>query len=312
MVMDAKLPTGAASTALWCAAWSREAGESPVGTAVGADRFVLIELPLPWPAAIELHPLLADALLGQDLVAARVLAVGCEGGCSEEHTVICYWRDPAQPFAGFNRSETKVPRERLGEVVRGLVAGDDLRGDVVPGVADFLICTHGSRDRCCGKMGGRLFEDLRRESSVVARLWRTSHTGGHRFAPTGITFPDGMTWAGLDLASARGILGRTLAVDQVVPRLRGCAGLRDGLAQAADAEGFARHGWDWLTTARDATVVGDDGNCAEIRVDYRTDGGGGSFEAQIERGRTLPIVACGAPIAAALKTTTELVVRRVR
>ena len=47
-----------------------------------------------------------------------------------------------------------------------------------------LVCTHGGRDRCCGSDGTRLFQALFPPPGV--RVWRTSHTAGHRFAPTAI------------------------------------------------------------------------------------------------------------------------------
>lgn len=44
-----------------------------------------------------------------------------------------------------------------------------------------LVCTHGSRDRCCGQWGVRLARTLREAGAPV---WEVSHLGGHRFAPT--------------------------------------------------------------------------------------------------------------------------------
>ena len=44
-----------------------------------------------------------------------------------------------------------------------------------------LICTHGSRDRCCGSLGVKLARCLR---EAGADVWEVSHIGGHRFAPT--------------------------------------------------------------------------------------------------------------------------------
>jgi len=43
-----------------------------------------------------------------------------------------------------------------------------------------LVCTHGSRDSCCGSLGPRLAQLLRPHHEV----WEVSHIGGHRFAPT--------------------------------------------------------------------------------------------------------------------------------
>ena len=306
---------------IWCAMWSRDAGESALGTAVAAARFVLVELPLPWPAAIEAHPLLAPVRpILQDHGSVRILALGCESRCSEEHTLVAYARDVDRPFAGFTRTEVRVRRSELADAVVSLVLGeeveDGLRAEAdAVGTQDFLLCTHGRRDRCCGKMGGRVFEELRHHGLPAARLWRTSHTGGHRFAPTGISFPDGMAWAGLDAGVVRSITDRSLSRQAIKRHLRGCCGFADALCQTADAAGFIDEGWDWLETPRSVAVVSDDGRSAEVRIECATGGLGDAsdraFAVQVERGRVLPIALCGQPISSAVKSATELVVRSV-
>ena len=92
-------------------------------------------------------------------------------------------------------------------------------------VIDLLICTHGKRDVCCGQSGTALYAELCSrldqgaapdaaqgavQDGVISkyRLWRTSHTGGHRFAPTALTFPDGYAWAYLDAPASEHILQR--------------------------------------------------------------------------------------------------------
>ncbi len=303
----------ARSPGVRCAAWSRESGESALGTAVAADRFVLVELPLPWPADIAEHPLLAEMLRDAPTGGAkvRVLALRCEQGCGEDHQVICYWRDPAEPFAGYRRCEGSVDRSGLAEAVRGFVSGEGLTAEPCADVHDLLLCTHGSRDRCCAKLGGRLYEDLRGHTPESLRVWRTSHTGGHRFAPTGLTFPDGFAWAALDAEVATAMVTRSLPVERALAHLRGCAAMKSGLLQVADAQGFAQHGWQWTQIPRLANIVEDDGAVASVRVEFAADEVAGEITATVERGRTLPIAACGEPIEAASKQTTELLLRAV-
>lgn len=291
----------------WCATWSRENAESPVGTAASARRFVLVELPLPWPAEIAEHPLLQGC--ASDPM-ARVQAIAGPEPCGYRHAVICYWRPDGDWFGGFARSETEVARPDLVEVVSRMVRGEALAADTAgrPN-ADLLICTHGTRDRCCARLGGNLYSRLGERLSGRARIWRTSHTGGHRFAPTGITFPDGMVWAGLDLDVAEGILDRSLAVDRAARHVRGCAGIGGGLQQAADADAFARFGWAWLERERRVEVRYDDGHRAVVDVVGRDGGSEHVVTAHIERGRTIPVAPCGAPPGTAAKTTTELLIR---
>lgn len=57
-----------------------------------------------------------------------------------------------------------------------------------------LLCTHGRRDACCAKYGQQVYGTLRQqiqEQSLPYSLWQSSHLGGHRFAATGIIFPQG-------------------------------------------------------------------------------------------------------------------------
>lgn len=57
---------------------------------------------------------------------------------------------------------------------------DHPAGDAFAVEPTLLVCTHGSRDACCGSLGPRLAAGLAREHQV----WEVSHLGGHRFAPT--------------------------------------------------------------------------------------------------------------------------------
>lgn len=297
--MDAE--SGAAN---WCAAWSREHGESAVGTAVDVARFVLVELPLPWPAEIDQHELLRGV---EPVPGARVQAIKGAQACGYEHTVVCYWRPAGEWFAAYARHELQVARPDLPAVVSALMRGEGVAASPESRVErDLLLCTHGTRDRCCAKLGGALHGELTSRLPEGARLWRTSHTGGHRFAPTGISFPEGLMWAGLDFDIALGVLERTLPVDVAVRHLRGCAGVGGALQQAGDAAAFARRGWPWWSYERRAAVVDDDGKTAAVQIEFRGDGDGGVVRAVVERGRTLPVVLCGQPVEAAKKTTTEL------
>ncbi len=62
----------------------------------------------------------------------------------------------------------------------------------------WLVCTHGTRDRCCAKWGMPLFEALCQRDPK--RVWQCSHLGGHRFAPNFLTLPDGLMWGRFDIA----------------------------------------------------------------------------------------------------------------
>ncbi|GAB3489144.1 sucrase ferredoxin [Flexivirga lutea] len=58
-----------------------------------------------------------------------------------------------------------------------------------------LICTNGKRDVCCAVRGRPVALDLAAKHPDA--VWECSHTGGHRFSPTGIALPSGQTYARL-------------------------------------------------------------------------------------------------------------------
>ncbi len=57
------------------------------------------------------------------------------------------------------------------------------------------------------------------------RLWRTSHTGGHRFAPTALVLPSATLWAWADVDLLDRVVGAHGPLSEVVGRYRGCATL---------------------------------------------------------------------------------------
>lgn len=58
-----------------------------------------------------------------------------------------------------------------------------------------LVCTNGKRDVCCAVRGRPIA--LQASATHPGAVWECSHTGGHRFSPTGIALPSGQTYARL-------------------------------------------------------------------------------------------------------------------
>jgi hypothetical protein len=53
-----------------------------------------------------------------------------------------------------------------------------------------LVCTHGVRDQCCAREGAPVINEFR--ALGVDEVWATTHLGGHRFAATLISLPEGV------------------------------------------------------------------------------------------------------------------------
>jgi len=279
-----------------CSTVSRELHVDPIGTAGHYGTFVLVEQPLPWPSRVEELPLLADAASRVSSVfpesRARVQAIVGDRRDGTERSVVVYRRPPG-PFTSFARREGRARAEDLPELVSEL--SDSLRREPVTGddgaPVDLLLCTHGARDRCCGSLGMRLWTAT--EGGPGVRRWRTSHTGGHRFAPTALILPQGQYWAYLDEGSLRSILDQSGDPAELAGQYRGSAACGSGAEQAAEREAFVRHGWEWLRWTRSTEDLGG----GRVLVHFESPGGrSGTYEVDTEVARSVPVPNCGEPV----------------
>jgi hypothetical protein len=214
--------------------------------------------------------------------------------------VICYrWRGNGPAF---ERAELVVDQS---EVIAAALAvlDEPARKDRT---VDVLVCTHGRRDRCCGSLGIALASEISadRLASQGVRVWRTSHTGGHRFAPTVIVLPEGTAWAFCDRDLLSRIVRRDGPIGEVLARYRGCAGMASPAVQALERAVLGEVGWSLFDMARHGEDLGDDG--AVLFVD---EPGGAQlvFEATV-RAETTPMPDCGVRVELATKTERQWVV----
>jgi hypothetical protein len=281
-----------------CADWAREVGVDPVGTAASATGWVLVDWPLPWPRDAAEVPALAPVVEALHGTGLRLQLVVPEDARTGEVVLHRPPPDAGGWFTSYERIARRVPAAGVVGAAVALVATGD--GDRHPGAVDVLVCGHGSRDRCCGSLGTAL--------ALGARgVRRTSHTGGHRFAPTGVVLPAGTSWAFLDDDALRRVITREGPLDDLLARYRGCTALGWPAAQAAERVAFGEVGWRWLDHGRRATRLPG----GVVRIDaVAPDGTERSWEVAVEPGRRLPVPECGRDPAEAKKSEVELVVRR--
>lgn len=62
-----------------------------------------------------------------------------------------------------------------------------------------LVCTNARRDQCCALFGRPVAQAL--AAGRPGQVWESSHLGGHRFAPTVLSLPDGYVYGGPDAAT---------------------------------------------------------------------------------------------------------------
>jgi hypothetical protein len=299
---------------LRCAPWTQAQGVDPIGSAGTFDQLLLVEWPLPWPADVGDIPALADAA-GD--ARARLMTVVPRPDDAEADGLV---RVVHRRRTGTHRLpgvDHQLPAVEVPGLLTALLDAPDRDQHDWPTVvgdapAEVLVCGHGRRDPCCGRWGTLLHVELAARPTEV-RVWRCSHTGGHRFAPTAITLPDGRAWAYADASLIEGVVGRTADPATLSPHDRGCLAL-DPWAQVVERALFARHGWAWLdgdvTAAR--TEIADDGASARVQLRWSdADGATGSADAEVEVTRILPVLVCGEPPEAAQKSSPELAIRRL-
>lgn len=125
-----------------------------------------------------------------------------------------------------------------------------------------LVCTNAKRDQCCAVRGRPVAAHA--AAARPARVWECSHTGGHRFAPTGVLLPSGQTYARLTEQSAVEAYDaerrREVAASlNTVQHNRGRSCL-PAVAQAAEAAVREHIG----ELALDAFTVDDIGECLQV------------------------------------------------
>ena len=245
--------TGQTASNSWCSRESVDRGMDIIGFA-SKDFLVAVEIAAPWPRNI---------LAAKDCPVALV-------------TMTREWAKSGRRFAaygvvppvelqkpgwrwvllvrrhdfGFVRHAFHVPQDRvdsfLGQVMREPDRCSELYDwSVQLEPVDVLLCTHEDRDRCCGKFGRELLNDISERAIQGVNFWQCSHIGGHMYAPTAITLPDLRCWGYLDVDTLSAILARR-SFAEVVRCYRGWGFLDSVPEQIAERDLLIRYGWDWL------------------------------------------------------------------
>lgn len=294
--------------AMPCSAWARHVVADPVGTAGSYDGIVLVETPPPWPRDPADVPALRDAAAVLASHAVRLQLVRPADDAAMTRRVVSFHREEDDWFVRFGRHETNVAAGEEADAAIALGRAEvphDFDSDEI----DVLVCTHGTRDSCCGSAGTRLAAELSADGAGGppdrVNVWRTSHLGGHRFAPTAVVLPEGTCWAFLDQDTLVAIVTRACDVDDVLGAYRGCLAFGPRPAQALERVAFRETGWSWLRRPRRASSLGDDRFSVESVLPT---GDRQSWSGLVVEGRKLPVPVCRAPVDGTQKQEAELVV----
>jgi hypothetical protein len=116
----------------------------------------------------------------------------------------------------------------------------------------YLVCTNGQRDLCCARFGLPIYQALRERFG--ARVWQTTHLGGHRFAPNVLVLPQAALYGRVSEESLDEFVRDTELGTLHGPLLRG----RHGYAAPAQAaEAYLLKHFDDSWSLRDVNEVQD-------------------------------------------------------
>lgn len=281
-----------------CSVVSRESGDDPIGSATPFERCLMVEIRPPYqrnaPDSRRFPEGLPEVVNGamDDGLIQKLGAFMPDREYSEKGMArILFFSRPegGEPFASFSKHDLLVPLEDITPVVEALasdgVAPEEYRRE--PGnVRDVFVCTHNNRDVCCGKFGDPVYKELRREcANENLRVWRTSHIGGHRFAPTIMDFPSGMWWGHLDRDEAASLVRRDAPFSEFRGKYRGWSGLGK-FGQIAEREILSEVGWRWTGFRRSGEILSaSEGDAVvEVRIEYEDvkTGDSGAYHAVVE------------------------------
>ncbi len=192
----------------FCRAESIDAGEPVAGSAAThTDVWIALEHDRPWAAKVASQPDLPAAVterlmsLQSDIEGARVQLVRGNAEVVRPDRVTLLLGVSSLSTPTVVRLTLASADALLDLDIPAMVAA--LREGTMPAESEaitkplVLVCTNGKRDRCCAKWGLPVYAALAERSEV--ECWQTTHLGGHRFAPTLLTLPDGLCYGRLTM-----------------------------------------------------------------------------------------------------------------
>jgi hypothetical protein len=282
-----------------CSEMTRELKVDSGGTGLRADLFLAVDVPLPWPKPVFNHQLLTGVteLLDSYSTPIRLLASVPED--NNRLTVTAYQRKQTGHLdeSSLRRSQTTFHPSNLLDVLKGILdekkAEDLIEVTQEEQARELWVCTQGSHDVCCGSEGTALSLEANKNLQGV-KVRRVSHLGGHRFAPTAVTFPDGRMWSHLSMENLHEVFGEKTIEGSLLKKCRGWSGSETGPEQIAEREGLNLYGWNWDKYQRKIAVISKEDLEIKVLVTGFPPGDETEvkFEVVIEDSGKTPIFSC--------------------
>lgn len=222
----------------FCSECSRAAGEALFGTAPPADVWILLEYNGAWGAKAPDDSNLAPevkARIGQwmaDIPRSKFAFIRRqEAERAEDAAIRLYVARVGELTPELRRLDLASYDELLGLDMAGLAQGAPEHAAALTDEMLFLVCINGKRDASCAKYGVPTLAAIRH--AAPASTWGVTHIGGHRFAATLITLPDGVVYGYVDPDKAVQLVGTMRSGHVLLENLRGRSCYTE-VVQAAD------------------------------------------------------------------------------
>ncbi|MDZ7956925.1 MAG: sucrase ferredoxin [Aulosira sp. DedQUE10] len=241
----------------FCSDYAKQIGEDVIGSATNYETYILVECPPPWTSEAFNSKWVPNNLkvLVEDVKRAklpiRFLLIANDLSHKVEQTTLLIYQQRKGLTQGYSKYEFNLANiEQVAALVKKFLWGNISDYERETRVTrDILVCTHGSHDKCCARYGNPFYfyaqDTVANLGAENLRIWKSSHFGGHRFAPTMIDLPEGRYYGVLDQDSFKSILTRTGDIQCLNKVYRGW-GILPVPLQILEKELILRHGWDWF------------------------------------------------------------------
>jgi hypothetical protein len=287
----------------FCSDNSRNVGEDVIGSAANHQTYILVECPPPWmsdPFSSKWVPNnlkeLVDEVKRAKLPIKFLLIANNVSHRVNRTTLLIYQRNPGLG-SGYTKQEFSLPNiEQAAPIVRKWLWGSLPNYEVNTSITrDILVCTHGSHDKCCSRYGSPFYYNAAQTIDYLGldnvRIWKTTHFGGHRFAPTAIDLPEGRYYGALSQDSFKAILTRSGNVECLSRVYRGW-GLLPPEIQVLERELIFRYGWDWFSYKVAGRIVEQSSDATNILAELtfeKPDGSVYCHRAQLVNAKTFEL-----------------------
>lgn len=157
--------------------------ESIAGTAPNEEAYLILEMAKPWPAKIKKAEGVVEGIRkvlkkhkSEDFKLLATPEITWLPQAQEPRALVIRW-DGKQALCEVLSPATP---ESVKASISGPVKGEPKQF--------YMVCTHGSRDPCCGLKGVPIYRAL--EQAAGRKTLQVSHLGGHRFAPVLLSMPE--------------------------------------------------------------------------------------------------------------------------